>query len=198
MATHTGLPAAAARGLIYGPGVTTPSEAFTALKAGAAFLKLFPAEMIPPAAVQAIRTILPLEARLLPVGGITRQAMAPYRAARADGFGLGSALYAPEHHRQMLPGLLSVLKFGSNDAVWRPVLSAFDWVGARLDDGGRFVPQNDVPIDDDRPPRRPEGSSLRYWASRCVRDLGSRVALPKAVLKQPPNGPDTSSDFAKR
>ncbi|RTL98977.1 2-dehydro-3-deoxy-6-phosphogalactonate aldolase [Ancylobacter aquaticus] len=87
--------AAAAQGLIYGPGVTTPSEAFAALKAGAAFLKLFPAEMIPPAAVRAIRAILPFEARLLPVGGINPQAMAPYRAAGADGFGLGSALYAP-------------------------------------------------------------------------------------------------------
>lgn len=87
--------AAARRGLAYAPGIATPSEAFAALRAGAAMLKLFPAEMIPPAAVKAMRAVLPSKARLVPVGGITPQAMAPYRAAGADGFGLGSALYRP-------------------------------------------------------------------------------------------------------
>jgi 2-dehydro-3-deoxyphosphogalactonate aldolase len=79
--------------MVYGPGVGTASEAFAALEAGAAFLKLFPAEMIPPAAVRALRAVLPGGTRLLPVGGITPEAMAPYRAAGADGFGLGSALF---------------------------------------------------------------------------------------------------------
>ena len=87
--------AAARRGMAYAPGITTPSEAFAALRAGAAMLKLFPAEMIPPAAVKAMRAVLPGAARLVPVGGITPDAMAPYRAAGADGFGLGSALYRP-------------------------------------------------------------------------------------------------------
>jgi 2-dehydro-3-deoxyphosphogalactonate aldolase len=77
------------------PGVMTPSEAFAALAAGATGLKLFPAEMIPPAAVKAIRAVLPPPALLLPVGGITPQAMAPYRAAGASGFGVGSAVYQP-------------------------------------------------------------------------------------------------------
>jgi 2-dehydro-3-deoxyphosphogalactonate aldolase len=80
-------------GLVYGPGVATPSEAFAALGAGATFLKLFPAEMIPPAAVKAVRAVLPKETRLLPVGGITADTMKPYLSAGADGFGLGSALY---------------------------------------------------------------------------------------------------------
>ncbi|MDP0930135.1 2-dehydro-3-deoxy-6-phosphogalactonate aldolase [Paracoccus onubensis] len=87
--------AAADRGLIYGPGVGTASEAFSAIAAGAAFLKLFPAEMIPPAAVKALRAVLPQESRLLLVGGINPDTMAPYRKAGADGFGLGSALYKP-------------------------------------------------------------------------------------------------------
>src|SRR5690606_13721148 len=85
--------AASDRGLIYGPGIGTVSEAFAALDAGAAFLKLFPAEMIPPVAVKAMRAVLPREAQLLPVGGIQPDNMAGYRAAGADGFGLGSALY---------------------------------------------------------------------------------------------------------
>ena len=80
-------------GMVYGPGVGTASEAFAALDAGATFLKLFPAEMIPPAAVRALRAVLPGGTRLLPVGSITPGAMASYRAAGADGFGLGSALF---------------------------------------------------------------------------------------------------------
>ncbi|MCG2594165.1 2-dehydro-3-deoxy-6-phosphogalactonate aldolase [Ramlibacter sp. XY19] len=77
------------------PGVATPSEAFAALAAGASGLKLFPAEMIPPAAVKAMRAVLPPEVLLLPVGGITPVTMAVYRAAGANGFGIGSALYSP-------------------------------------------------------------------------------------------------------
>jgi 2-dehydro-3-deoxyphosphogalactonate aldolase len=84
---------AAQLGAVYGPGVGTASEAFAALDAGAAFLKLFPAEMIPPAAVRALRAVLPRGTRLVPVGGITPEAIAPYHAAGADGFGLGSALF---------------------------------------------------------------------------------------------------------
>lgn len=77
------------------PGVTTPTEAFAALDAGAHGLKLFPAEMISPATVKALRAVLPKAAALMPVGGITPDNMAVYRAAGATGFGLGSALYAP-------------------------------------------------------------------------------------------------------
>jgi 2-dehydro-3-deoxyphosphogalactonate aldolase len=77
------------------PGVATPTEAFAALDAGAHGLKLFPAEMISPATVKALRAVLPKAAALMPVGGITPDNMAVYRAAGANGFGLGSALYAP-------------------------------------------------------------------------------------------------------
>lgn len=89
--------AAAARdlGLVYGPGVGTATEAFAALEAGAAFLKLFPAEMIPPAAVKALRAVTPPGTKLLPVGGVSPETMGPYRAAGASGFGLGSALWRP-------------------------------------------------------------------------------------------------------
>jgi 2-dehydro-3-deoxyphosphogalactonate aldolase len=77
------------------PGVATATEAFAALAAGAAGLKLFPAEMIPPNVVKALRAVLRAETMLLPVGGITPAGMAVYRAAGANGFGLGSALYKP-------------------------------------------------------------------------------------------------------
>lgn len=86
---------ALALGMVALPGVATPSEAFAALDAGAHGLKLFPAEMISPATVKALRAVLPKEVGLMPVGGITPDNMAPYLAAGANGFGLGSALYAP-------------------------------------------------------------------------------------------------------
>ncbi len=82
------------------PGVATPTEAFAALDAGAHGLKLFPAEMITPATVKALRAVLPKTAALMPVGGITPDNMASYMAAGASGFGLGSALYAPGRSAQ--------------------------------------------------------------------------------------------------
>jgi 2-dehydro-3-deoxyphosphogalactonate aldolase len=82
------------------PGVATPTEAFAALDAGAHGLKLFPAEMISPATVKALRAVLPKSAALMPVGGITPDNMAAYRTAGASGFGLGSALYAPGRSTQ--------------------------------------------------------------------------------------------------
>ena len=77
------------------PGVATPTEAFAALEAGADALKLFPAEMVVPPVLKAMRAVLPRAVRLLPVGGITPENMASYVSAGADGFGLGSALYRP-------------------------------------------------------------------------------------------------------
>jgi 2-dehydro-3-deoxyphosphogalactonate aldolase len=84
------------------PGVATPTEAFAALDAGAHGLKLFPAEMISPATVKALRAVLPKSAALMPVGGITPDNMAVYRAAGATGFGLGSALYVPGRNTELV------------------------------------------------------------------------------------------------
>jgi 2-dehydro-3-deoxyphosphogalactonate aldolase len=82
-------------GMVCLPGVMTPTEAFAALAAGASGIKLFPAELVPPAGVKALRAVLSAETLVLPVGGITPESMAAYRAAGASGFGLGSALYKP-------------------------------------------------------------------------------------------------------
>jgi len=87
--------AAVADGLVALPGIFTPSEAFEALAAGAAALKLFPAEGASPAVLKAMRAVLPPGTRVLPVGGIVPAAVAAWRQAGAAGFGLGSALYAP-------------------------------------------------------------------------------------------------------
>ena len=82
-------------GMVCLPGVLSATEAFAALEAGAAGLKLFPAEMVPPAAVKALRAVIAAEVALLPVGGITPRNIADYRTAGASGFGIGSALFKP-------------------------------------------------------------------------------------------------------
>jgi 2-dehydro-3-deoxyphosphogalactonate aldolase len=82
-------------GLACTPGVATPTEAFAALKAGADALKLFPAEALGPPVVKAWRAVLPPDTLLLPVGGIKPDNMQAFIEAGANGFGLGSALFAP-------------------------------------------------------------------------------------------------------
>lgn len=87
--------AAKAAHLAVMPGVMTPTEAFAALELGADALKLFPAEILPPALVKALHAVLPPSTRLLAVGGIEPAAMAGYWAVGSAGFGIGSALFRP-------------------------------------------------------------------------------------------------------
>ncbi len=83
------------RGLISLPGIMTPSEAFTALDAGASGLKFFPAEQVSPTLLKAFRAVLPANVACMPVGGIRpdAQQMQRYLQAGANGFGLGGGLY---------------------------------------------------------------------------------------------------------
>ncbi|GAA0331580.1 2-dehydro-3-deoxy-6-phosphogalactonate aldolase [Sphingomonas oligophenolica] len=87
--------ASAEAGLASLPGYFTPSEAFAAIAAGASGLKLFPAEGAAPALLRAQRAVLPADAAVLIVGGITPTGLVPWLEAGAQGFGLGSALYRP-------------------------------------------------------------------------------------------------------
>ena len=87
--------AAKREGMYCVPGVATPTEAFAAIQAGADAIKLFPAELLTPMVLKAWRAVLPRDLAILPVGGITPETMTSYIDAGANGFGLGSALYAP-------------------------------------------------------------------------------------------------------
>ena len=82
-------------GLLALPGFFTPAEAFALIGAGADGLKLFPAEAASPAVLKALRAVLPPALPVLPVGGVSPKTMAPWRAAGAMGFGIGSGLYRP-------------------------------------------------------------------------------------------------------
>lgn len=84
-----------AEGMVASPGFFTPSEAFRAIGAGAPVLKLFPAEAASPAVLKAQLAVIPPHVPVLAVGGISPDTVAPWLAAGAAGFGLGSGLYTP-------------------------------------------------------------------------------------------------------
>jgi len=84
-----------ARGLTSFPGVMTPTECFTALRSGADGLKFFPGALIGPEGLKAIRAVLPPGTQCYAVGGAGPKTFAEWRAAGADGFGIGAALYRP-------------------------------------------------------------------------------------------------------
>lgn len=84
-----------ARGMASWPGVMTPTECFAALKAGADGLKIFPASLIGPEGVKAIRAVLPKGTQIYAVGGAGAQNFAQWFNAGVDGFGIGTALYTP-------------------------------------------------------------------------------------------------------
>lgn len=83
------------RGLVPLPGVFTPTEAFTAVRAGARHLKLFPAEAASPVTVKAWKAVLPREVSVYAVGGVTPANMKAWADAGCSGFGIGSNIYKP-------------------------------------------------------------------------------------------------------
>ena len=83
------------KGLKSYPGVMTPSDAFAALRAGATGLKFFPAEVLGPKGIKAMKAVLPPDVPLYAVGGANPDNFAEYFAAGCAGFGLGTYIYKP-------------------------------------------------------------------------------------------------------
>lgn len=84
---------AAARdaGLPFMPGAYTPTEADAAWRAGATFVKLFPASSFGPTHIREMRGPL-TEIELIPTGGIDAANAASFLAAGAVAVGVGSAM----------------------------------------------------------------------------------------------------------
>jgi 2-dehydro-3-deoxyphosphogalactonate aldolase len=82
-------------GMVPLPGVFTPTEAFTAVRAGARHLKLFPAEAASPKTVKAWKAVLPRDVSVYAVGGVTPANMKEWADAGCAGFGIGSNIYKP-------------------------------------------------------------------------------------------------------
>ena len=83
--------AALARGLPFVPGAFTPTEIDAAWRAGATFVKLFPASSVGPGHVRELRGPLG-EIELIPTGGIDGATAAAYLAAGAVAVGIGGAI----------------------------------------------------------------------------------------------------------
>ena len=82
-------------GIVPVPGWATPSDAFTAYRAGARHLKLFPAASYGPGHIQAVSAVLPPDCQLLAVGGVGSDNMDEWLRAGVQGFGIGTEIYKP-------------------------------------------------------------------------------------------------------
>ncbi|KQO78860.1 2-dehydro-3-deoxy-6-phosphogalactonate aldolase [Rhizobium sp. Leaf262] len=87
--------AASDKGMVTMPGVLTPTEALLALKAGATGLKFFPASVLGPSGINAIRAILPNDTLVAAVGGVSDKNFTDYTSTGITAFGLGTSLYKP-------------------------------------------------------------------------------------------------------
>lgn len=87
--------AASEAGIVTMPGVFSPTEALAALRAGASAVKFFPASILGSEGIKAISVILPADAVIGAVGGVSEADFAAYAAAGVRAFGLGSSLYKP-------------------------------------------------------------------------------------------------------
>jgi 2-dehydro-3-deoxyphosphogalactonate aldolase len=82
-------------GMVTMPGVFTPTEAFAALQLGASALKFFPASVLGPGGIAAIRAVLPSDTTVGVVGGVSEADFAAYAKVGVRTFGLGSSLFKP-------------------------------------------------------------------------------------------------------
>lgn len=80
-------------GMVTMPGVFTPTEAFSAIRAGASALKFFPASVLGADGIKAVSAVLPKDIPVGAVGGVSEADFGTYRAAGVSCFGLGSSLY---------------------------------------------------------------------------------------------------------
>ena len=86
---------AKALGMISFPAFFTPTEAFSAIDAGADAIKLFPAELAGTTGLKAMKAVLPKNIPVFPVGGVNPDNMKDFIEAGAAGFGIGSAVFKP-------------------------------------------------------------------------------------------------------
>ena len=81
------------QGMVSIPGCYTPSEAFTALDAGADVIKIFPADTLGIKFITGIKAVLPTGTRICPTGGVSVDNVDEFLDAGVTSMGMGSALY---------------------------------------------------------------------------------------------------------
>lgn len=101
------------------PGCLTPTEAFTAIDAGAQDIKLFPAGIFGPAYIRALKAVLPASVSLYAVGGITPDNLGGYLAAGCRGVAPGNSLWqpgqTPEQTRTMAQAFIAAYRAFATD-----------------------------------------------------------------------------------
>lgn len=95
------LAASAAIGLPHLPGVSSPSDVQIALKHGSTWVKAFPAEVLGPAWVRAVRAPFP-QVNIVATGGVGADNAAQYLASGAAAVAIGSALADPAQLERVL------------------------------------------------------------------------------------------------
>lgn len=122
------------------PGFQTPSEAFAALAAGARHLKLFPAKGRE-ADLKALTAVLPVETRVLAVGGIGPGALAGWRRAGCAGFGIGSELYCPGFTPGEVGGRAARFVASVRALAQVPVVTTVAQVSAEIGESPIWLPE---------------------------------------------------------
>lgn len=87
-------------GMVTMPGVFSPTEALSAVAAGASGLKFFPANVLGATGISAMKAVLPSDIAVGAVGGVSEKDFATYGKAGVKTFGLGSSLYKPGYSAQ--------------------------------------------------------------------------------------------------
>lgn len=105
------LEAALGLGVPFVPGGLSPTEIDAAWRAGATFVKVFPASSVGPTHLREIRGPLP-EAQLIPTGGVDGDSAPRYLAAGAAAVGIGGALVnaPPEARRAIVSAVADVAR----------------------------------------------------------------------------------------
>ena len=114
------------RGLPIACGCFTPTEALAAHRAGADFIKLFPADTLGPAYVRALLAPLPF-LKIVPTGGVSLDNVAAWLQAGAVGVALGSGLVSK--------AVLRDKDWGTLTATARQFVQAFEAARAALRNG---------------------------------------------------------------
>jgi len=105
-------------GILYLPGILTPTELRTAVEMGAPAVKVFPASSIGgPGHLKALRSVFP-DVLLMPTGGIDAGTVAAYFAAGAACVGMGGKLMDE-----------AALERGDRDAIIAAARQALDAIG---------------------------------------------------------------------
>jgi 2-dehydro-3-deoxyphosphogluconate aldolase/(4S)-4-hydroxy-2-oxoglutarate aldolase len=82
------------------PGALSPTEVVTAWELGATMVKVFPAEVVGPSHIRALKAPLP-RIKLMPTGGVDLITLPAFLKAGADAFGVGSPLF---HNKRIESG----------------------------------------------------------------------------------------------